>query len=451
MAKPSLQPIYQRLNSVPRYHPMTANTFADWAMEAGDMVTVTEGNKSYAAPVHTMTVKWHGKQEVVISSEGSKERSPVSKISQQKYNAGRGGGSYRGSQQLYYEMESDDGLLHATISATAERLTTEYRETVDDVEDALTGKIEQTARSLTSTYDNKIANVRSQIKQEADRISLVVEGTGANAKIKPASIVAAINGGTSSIKISADKIDLDGLVARLESKSIISKSVTALNTLYVGSGVGYGSLYNWGRYYINVGGTQREMKVYDADKSSNGNTLYIYKTDGTRLDFNKAVSLSGAWDGGQYSVTATAGTISGTVPRTTLYDLGLGTAAKGSGNTVTATYDIGYATVVSGQQRRGGSTGKKGTLSLSVGNLLQSKYTDSNGTISPDSGYLGLSSVVVDVPTSSYSNSITLTRESMTTETAGGVRIYKFTYYVKKNSASDPFGISDGGTQRVHW
>lgn len=53
-------------------------------------------------------------------------------------------------------------------------------------------------------------NLSSKIKVQADRISLVVEGTGRNAKIKPASIVASINGSESNIKISADHIELDG-------------------------------------------------------------------------------------------------------------------------------------------------------------------------------------------------------------------------------------------------
>lgn len=50
----------------------------------------------------------------------------------------------------------------------------------------------------------------SEIKVQRDRISLVVEGTGANAEIKAASIVAAINDTGSSVTISADKIMLQG-------------------------------------------------------------------------------------------------------------------------------------------------------------------------------------------------------------------------------------------------
>lgn len=56
--------------------------------------------------------------------------------------------------------------------------------------------------------------IGGRVKVQADRISLVVEGTGENAKIKPASIVTAINSqtGQSMIKLSADVIDIDGVL-----------------------------------------------------------------------------------------------------------------------------------------------------------------------------------------------------------------------------------------------
>lgn len=400
MAKPSLQPIYQRLNGVPRYHPMTANTFADWAMEAGDMVTVTEGNKSYAAPVHTMTVKWRGKQEVVISSEGSKERSPVSKISQQKYNAGRGGGSYRGSQQLYYEMESEDGLLHATIAATAERLTTEYRETVGDVEDALTWKIEQTARSLTSTYDNKIENVQSQIRQEAARISLVVEGTGANAKIKPASIVAAINGDKSNIRLAADRISLSGNTSIADVMSVTGNSVAFRKNVWM-----YGQLV-----FADGGGTYRTLStgvlgsmIKTAEKISSGSTLRLTRFDGSYVDFSRAVtSASWSWVNGRAKVSLQPQNQNYSSPLVDSY------TKQGNPSYNASTKLVSQNVVIVDED---GNTVTTMNMSLGISSFLQTKSITSNGTYTPDTGKAGFSSVTVNVPTGpSYDNDATMTR-----------------------------------------
>lgn len=77
--------------------------------------------------------------------------------------------------------------------------------------------LEQAGMDITSSgvliySHNHANNIMSHINTQAERISLVVEGYGKNAKIKPASIVASINNGSSTIKISADHLVLDGLV-----------------------------------------------------------------------------------------------------------------------------------------------------------------------------------------------------------------------------------------------
>lgn len=60
--------------------------------------------------------------------------------------------------------------------------------------------------------DDNEKQLGGKIKVESDRISLVVEGKGSNAHIKPAAIVSSINNGESSIKISADHVDVDGIL-----------------------------------------------------------------------------------------------------------------------------------------------------------------------------------------------------------------------------------------------
>ena len=50
MANATLKPIYDRLNGVTNYHPFSANTFSDWATEAGDIVTVQQDGVNYSRP-----------------------------------------------------------------------------------------------------------------------------------------------------------------------------------------------------------------------------------------------------------------------------------------------------------------------------------------------------------------------------------------------------------------
>ena len=94
----------------------------------------------------------------------------------------------------------------------------------------LSSQISEPAGQIRSEVSNAVTGLQSSITQESDRISLVVEGTGANAHIKPAEIVASINNGQSNIRLSANHIDIDGLVNKLTSYDITAKTLKALNT-----------------------------------------------------------------------------------------------------------------------------------------------------------------------------------------------------------------------------
>ena len=111
--------------------------------------------------------------------------------------------------------------LQSSIEQTASQITT----SVSAANSALYSTIVQTATQIRSEVGNTLSNVYSRITQEANKISLLVEGTGANAHIKPAEIVAAINNGESTIKLSASHIDIDGLVNLLRAKAVTVHSL----------------------------------------------------------------------------------------------------------------------------------------------------------------------------------------------------------------------------------
>ena len=120
------------------------------------------------------------------------------------------------ARQIRSEVSTAENKLNSAIEQTS----TYIRSIVNDQVNGLSSVIEQTASQIRTEVSNTVSNLHSSITQQADRISIVVEGTGENAHIKPAAIVASINNGESTIKLSADHIDIDGLVRKLESKSI---------------------------------------------------------------------------------------------------------------------------------------------------------------------------------------------------------------------------------------
>ena len=117
----SLDGIFERLTSVPSYHPLEAETFADWSLEAGDIVTVSRDGKSYPSPVHTAALTWRGQPEITVNSSGNEERDPVAKVSKKKYN--RGSGGIRNNIGFYNDVWAEDGHVHSVISQTASEIT----------------------------------------------------------------------------------------------------------------------------------------------------------------------------------------------------------------------------------------------------------------------------------------------------------------------------------------
>ena len=189
----SLTPIYERLNGVANYHPLDAETFSDWATEAGDIVTVTRDGKDYSSPIHTSSFTWRGRAPLMaINTTGNQKRDPVSKISRRKY--GSGGAALRGNQALYYEMTSEDGLLHSALMMTSSELRTEFQSANSTIYSA----ISQTAGEIRSEVGNVESGLRSTISQTAGQIRSEVSSAESD-------IYSAINQTSNNIMIEVGK------------------------------------------------------------------------------------------------------------------------------------------------------------------------------------------------------------------------------------------------------
>lgn len=80
----------------------------------------------------------------------------------------------KANEELYWEMTSEDGLLHATISATEKELRTEYTEAIANTDTKLSTRITQNARSITLEAERASTAegvLQGKITVEADRIT----------------------------------------------------------------------------------------------------------------------------------------------------------------------------------------------------------------------------------------------------------------------------------------
>lgn len=261
-----IQGIYNRLNSGSQYTPLSAETFGDWSMEAGDLVTVVKDGRSYVTPIMQGDLKWDGASKVTIESVGNREREPLGRMSRRKYSGG--GGGYWNSKKAFTKIEQNDYNI---------RLEAQKRETDDET-------------------------LRGYIDVQAGKIEIVVdESTG---KVTPASIIAAINDNKSSIKISADQIVLNGhtIAKTLEGQAIDCDSIGASQSTF-------GTVQADDIYLVSApSGDHESMRDGLKTATVTGNTLKLYDWRGNEVvSFSKATSLDGAWSStyGPFRVQAT--------------------------------------------------------------------------------------------------------------------------------------------------
>ena len=171
----SLAPIYDRLRSVPAYHPLDTEAFADWTLEAGDIVTVERDGQEYTSPVHSMSFTWKGGAPTAsLHAGGEEKREPVARVSRRKYS--RGGGGISNMQHLHYEMFSEDGYLRSQLDMTAAYLRTEF----EDAANSLRGELEMTASHLRTEFEDANNNLRGELEVTASHLRTEFEDADAN-------------------------------------------------------------------------------------------------------------------------------------------------------------------------------------------------------------------------------------------------------------------------------
>lgn len=272
-------------------------------------------------------------------------------------------------------------------------------------------KFTQTANRITQEVTDRSSadtTLQSNITQEANRITQIVTNVGADGTVTAASIITAIDNDTSTVTISANKIDLNGLVTATEFQTALASidnlvgDLNVVGAVTVGGNLSAGSLSAESFSDYKVDGETIGLGNAIKQISLTGPTNNVYTLTATQLDgdtvqigtFSRATTLSGAWSSGAFTVTATP---QGDILTTSLSNTGhwgnpsvtagedentYYYATKATiGNSATI-YDTGNTTTISGLGRY--QAGKTDGIAIGEGNV---RITSVDGTDYGDPSY----------------------------------------------------------------
>lgn len=361
----SLSDIYQRLNSAPMYHPLDADTFGDWSVQAGDKVTLSRDGSSYTSPVLSSRMTWRKGTQIQYSATGNKERPSLAKLSQQKYegqsaagNAAGGGGGYGSSRYLHWMVQDRYGQMQSGLELTESSVTlyaqglydgmgadlvvtrSAITATVLDLYGGMMSELQITATAITQNVNNLYSGMSSELVQTASSIYATVNSyydqmaaglavtmssayMYATSQDCAAQIFLEANKEGSNIRLNADRVIITG-------ETLLSGKVTIDDTdhffkvkdsMYVD-----GSIYLYtpnsymkapsfrttaGGDLIIYGNTPTQYRTLDYDSVGNflnyanasGNTLTIRSVAGTTTNFSKAITHdTPTWSSGHMTV-----------------------------------------------------------------------------------------------------------------------------------------------------
>jgi phage minor structural protein len=219
---------------------------------------------------------------------------------------------------------SNSILQQAGMSLDAQGVIIYANDNVNNIQ----SKIDVQARRITQEVTDRSSadtTLQSNITQEANKIALVVTSTTdpdtgvVTNSVNGASIIAAIDNDTSSVTISADKIDLNGLVSATEFTTALASidnltgDLNVVGAVTVGGNLSAGSLSAESFSDYKVDGETIGLGNAIKQISLTGPTNNVYTLTATQLDgdtvqigtFSRATTLSGAWSSGAFTVTAT--------------------------------------------------------------------------------------------------------------------------------------------------
>lgn len=156
-----IENVLEKMQTTPQFRPMSADTFSDWSIEAGDIITVDVDGSEETLPVFSSDMEWSGAARSTLSCTGNRERPTLSKAERQSYSAFGGvsrqiqktnGKILEDRKELIAALNGDDGAPKDLASGLQNYVRYDLANKEGYAESVLFAKIGDKARAEIGVY-----------------------------------------------------------------------------------------------------------------------------------------------------------------------------------------------------------------------------------------------------------------------------------------------------------
>lgn len=178
-----IENVLAKMQTTPQFRPMSADTFSDWSIEAGDIITVEVDGNEETLPVFSADMEWGGVARSTLSCTGNRERPTLSKAERQSY-AAFGGVSRKiqetnekileDRKELIAALNNEDGAPEDLASGFQSYVRYDLENSEAYAESALFAQVGEKAKAVIGAYivTDKDGNKKSLAAILADVIKL---------------------------------------------------------------------------------------------------------------------------------------------------------------------------------------------------------------------------------------------------------------------------------------
>ena len=208
--------VLNKIRGTPAFKPAAVDTFGNWAIEAGDIISVDNDGVSETIPIFSSDMNWNGSAITTIACTGNQKREIQDKQDRKDYAMSSG--------------------LSGYTNRKLEELSDSFGVELDNVRSALDVYVKETEdlQEASAALTTRVSGAETALEMNTQSIEDLQDAS--------VEVAARVDGAEASIKLNAQNIDGVGKsVAKIQADVVELKGrVNLTDTAYVTEGHGLG-------------------------------------------------------------------------------------------------------------------------------------------------------------------------------------------------------------------